>query len=78
MEGAETVLLANFTLCPSELPPAHVHVTVVPGETWILTGSKKSLPTVTMLLAAAQNCTEVADENVTLGGPVERATRRRV
>ena len=30
------------------------------------------------LLAAAQNCTEVADENVTLGGPVERATRRRV
>ena len=31
-----------------------------------------------LVLAAAQNCTEVADENVTLGGPVERATRRRV
>ena len=31
-----------------------------------------------VVLAAAQNCTEVADENVTLGGPVERATRRRV
>ena len=31
-----------------------------------------------LLLAAAQNYTEVAGENVTLGGPVVRAARRRV
>ena len=30
------------------------------------------------VLAAAQNYTEVAGENVTLGGPVVRAARRRV
>ena len=32
----------------------------------------------TVVLAAAQNYTEVAGENVTLGGPVVRAARRRV
>ena len=31
-----------------------------------------------VMLAAAQNYTEVAGENVTLGGPVVRAARRRV
>ena len=37
-----------------------------------------SIMTQAKLLAAAQNYTEVAGENVTLGGPVVRAARRRV
>ena len=50
-EGAETVETSNVTLCPSGLPPAHVHVTVALGETWILAGLKKSFETVTSIVA---------------------------
>ena len=52
------------------LPPAPE--TIKPSP-WFL-----RMPQLQGLLAAAQNYTEVAGENVTLGGPVVRAARRRV